>query len=322
MLRHKREREQTKPIDVEFAESTYRAMLSDSNHEIVVTVDPKWRDASPNTRMLLPQRQSAYLSYAMRCDDGTYCTKYAKTAYNLTSHDGVEKSYRFNQDSERMQLFQVLGKASDAGTLLFESDIPYSVTPVLMIEHGDDIILCLNAVSHITSTVHDGKAKSSVDDATMMPLHAGYMYVIRLSVMSGQWKPLFESERPIKYSALPVMNDDGVAGILVANACNGGKSAMDLPTRFSDIPKYVTEQAPHEGQPINVPFGISVYVPKDGTFTVIPQGGMPKWHIMDVDIRACKSCNDEGNSDGDDKAVTNYLSYRYASPSDDAQNAC
>lgn len=294
-----------KSADFEFVESYYRMMMSGGGHAVTVrTVLPS--DASDgtsddgivamvsNSHVLYAERKTRYLSYACEVSSGDYATKYARTSYSLSNGERLYKTeYCFTQDGQRMQLFQTLNGTAATGTLLFESEMPYTMVPTMMVEHDSRVILCMNALHSDTKGMPDDGDGHNGD----LPIHTGYIYVISIDMLDGQWHPLFESDKQIRYSVHGVTGKDGKIGILIANICDDRKGALPIPRAFRDIPRYVMEESPHEGPSMNVPYGISVYSPESSSFTLIPIGGNEEWGISGIDIA------NEGDGDGSGLAV-------------------
>lgn len=282
-----------KSADFDFVESYYRMMMSDGGHAVTVrtqrqssapdgTGDDSVMVTAPSSHVLYAERRTRYLSYACKVSGGDYATKYARTSYSLSNSERIYKTeYCFMQDGQRMQLFQTLNGTASTGTLLFESEMPYTMVPTMMIEHDSRVILCMNALHSYTNEVPDDD--DNEHDANL-PIHTGYIYVISIDMLDGQWHPLFESDRQIRYSVHGVTGKDGKIGILIANICDDRRGPLPIPRAFKDIPKYVMEESPHEGPSMNVPYGISVYSPESSNFTLIPIGGNEEWGIAGINI--------------------------------------
>lgn len=282
-----------KSADFDFVESYYRMMMSDGGHAVTVRTkrqnsvpdgmgDDSVMVTAPSSHVLYAERRTRYLSYACKVSGGDYATKYARTSYSLSNSERLYKTeYCFMQDGQRMQLFQTLNGTASTGTLLFESEMPYTMVPTMMIEHDSRVILCMNALHSYTNEVPDDD--DNEHDANL-PIHTGYIYVISIDMLDGQWHPLFESDRQIRYSVHGVTGNDGKIGILIANICDDRKGPLPIPRAFKDIPKYVMEESPHEGPSMNVPYGISVYSPESSNFTLIPIGGNEEWGIAGINI--------------------------------------
>lgn len=276
--------------DFEFVESYYRMMMSGGGHVVTVRMtrhpaatgtDDGDQSTPPCPHVLYAERRTRYLSYASKLSEGSYATRYAKTSYSMSNDERLYRTeYCFMQDGQRTQLFQTLNGTSVTGTLLFESEMPYTMQPTMMVEQGSHVILCLNAL-HSDSKVLPSAIGNRDDD---IPIYTGYLYVIDIDMLSGQWTPLFESNKPIRHSVHGVIGQDGKTGILIANICDDKRGALPMPRAFKDIPRYVMEDSPHEGPSMNVPYGISVYSPGTSSFTLVPIGGNAQWGIAGIDI--------------------------------------
>lgn len=292
-----------KSADFDFVESYYRAMLSGGGHVVDVLTtsdDGTGRDDAqpPSHHVLYARRHGRYLSYAYEIADGLYATKYAHTSYTLSNDERLYRTeYCFAQDGQRLQLFQTLNGTVSTGTLLFESVMPYTMVPTMMIEHDSRVVLCLNALHGDTKAAVAGK-RDERDDG-MAPLYTGYIYVISIDLLDGQWHPLFESDRQLRYSVHDAVGRDGRVGIMIANICDDRRGALPMPSTFRDIPRYVMEESPHEGPSMNVPYGVSVYSPESSSFTLLPIGGNQNWNVDGIEIRdddgVARAMRDDGN---------------------------
>lgn len=300
-----------KSADFDFVESYYRMMLSGGGHVVTVRTLPQdggtpndggddvaSAPSVPSTHILYAERRARYLSYACEVSEGSYATKYAHTSYVLSNDERLYKTeYCFTQDGQRMQLFQTLNGSTTTGTLLFESVMPYTMVPMMMIEQDSRVILCMNAL-HSDS---NGKPDDGGDDEDgCLPIHTGYIYVISIDMLDGQWRPLFESDKQIRYSVHGAVGGDGRIGILLANICDNRKGAIPIPRAFRDIPRYVMEDSPHEGPSMNVPYGVSIYSPESSNFTLVPIGGNADWGIVGIDISGDANAEDGIPRGGDD----------------------
>lgn len=299
--------------DFEFVESYYRMMMSGGGHVVTVrmTRRPATTDADESDQstpsyphILYAERRARYLSYACKLSEGSYATRYAKTSYSMSNDERLYKTeYCFMQDGQRMQLFQTLNGTAVTGTLLFESEMPYTMQPTMMVEQGSHVLLCMNALHG------DSKAPPVTigDRDDSIPIYTGYLYVIDIDMLSGQWTPLFESDKPIRHSVHGAIGQDGKTGILIANICDDRRGTLPIPRAFKDIPRYVMEDSPHEGPSMNVPYGISVYSPGTSSFTLVPIGGNARWGIAGIDIADRDDIAESAHGNGEETRGRNVL---------------
>lgn len=293
----KKQQNKGKSSDFAFVESYYRTVLADSTHDITVLlndsefsnskpdVKDKHEDSEPANetskhRILYPQEKKTFLSYAAQIDDSVYSTQYVMTDF-LFSDDDKTKAYCIGHDDNGITIFQALNINSNVGTLLASIEIKYKAYPVLLIETDKNLILAMNAMPMQAEQVQIDMKQREADG---LPVYAGYLYIVQIDIMTGEWQPLFESDKSICYSAYGLCNQDDQCGILLANICNEGHSILTMPRKFSEIPDFVMSDIPQDTSSANIPFGISVYDPVNNSFSIIPAGGNSSWGIKRVTV--------------------------------------
>lgn len=277
--------------DIDFVMATYRMMLADGCHKVTIETVTSDTDRRVTTRYARPSRRT--LTYAVGPTDGgdTYAMRYASPDYAFVG-DRTKPVYYFEQSDEgEVRMYQGLTASSDDATLLFSTTLDHRARPLAMTAKGDDFILMMNIA--ITG---DDDVQNTKDDAETGMIGAnGFLYVIRVNVLTGQWTPLFETSKPLEYQigALPALD-----GIAIANLNNKGNASTPKPRSFDELGDFMVNNTPNVAETLEIPFGVSVYEPDAGRFTVIPVGGNTMLGIADITI-------DDMDAKKDDAGFTN-----------------